>query len=96
MLTIDEIKTVVAKKGKKYGIKSAFLFGSYAKGQANEKSYVDIIIDKGELQTYNAYCDLKFSIEEELGTEIDLLTTDGVKPRFFDLIKNDRILLYGA
>lgn len=96
MLTIEKIKAVVTKVGKKYGIKNAYLFGSYAKGEATEDSDVDIIIEKGALESYNAYCALKFSIEDELGTTVDILTTEGVKPKFFELIKNDRILLYGA
>ncbi len=96
MLTIEQIKSVVTKVGKKYGIKSAYLFGSYAKGDANDSSDVDIIIEKGNLQTYDDYCDMKFAIEDELDTSVDLLTTEGVKPRFYELIKDDRILLYGA
>lgn len=96
MLTIEEIKRVVAKLGEQYHIKSAYLFGSYAKGDAHEKSDVDILIEKGELKTYQEYSGLRCSLEDELGTEVDLLTTEGIKPRFFDLIKNDRILLYGA
>ena len=96
MLKVEDIKKAVSKFGKQYGIKNAYLFGSYAKGVANEKSDVDIIIEKGNLQTYKAYSGLLYSLEDELGTSVDLLTMDGVKPRFFELIKNDRILLYGA
>ena len=96
MLKIEEIKDAVSKFGKQYGIKNAYLFGSYAKGEANEQSDVDIIIEKGELQTYKAYSGFLYSLEDELETSINLLTTDSVKPRFFELIKNDRILLYGA
>ena len=55
MLTINTIKAVVSKIGKKYGIKSAYLFGSYAKGTATENSDVDLVIDKGELHTYKDY-----------------------------------------
>ena len=96
MLTIDQIKKAVAKAGDKYGIKSAYLFGSYAKGEANEDSDIDIIIEKGNLQTYKAYSGMLYDLEDEFGKSVDLLTTEGVKPKFFELIKDDRILLYGA
>lgn len=96
MLTIDKIKGTVAKFSEKYGVKSAHLFGSYAKGNAGEDSDVDLIIEKGDVQSYDDYCDLKFSIEDELGIRVDLLTTEGVRPKFFEMIKNDRILLYAA
>ena len=47
MLTIDEIKTAVQKVGEKYHIKSAYLFGSYAKNQATEESDVDLYVNSG-------------------------------------------------
>lgn len=98
MLTIEEIKRAVEKVGKKYGIKSAYLFGSYAKGSATNKSDVDVIIDdggniRGLIELSGFRLDL---IDELSGTEVDVLTTDGAGERFFNLIKNDRILLYGA
>ena len=96
MLTVNDIRDIVAKIGAKYGIKNAYLFGSYATGHADENSDVDLIIEKGALRTYDAYADMKLELSNALGTNVDLLTTEGVRPRFFELIKNDRILLYGA
>ena len=96
MLTIKKIENTVSKYGKKYGIEKVYLFGSYAKGEASDSSDVDLIIEKGRLKTYDDYCDLKFAIEDDLGKKVDLLTSDGVKLRFYELIKEDRILLYGA
>ena len=29
-------------------------------------------------------------------SDVDVLTTESIKPRFFELIKDDRVLLYGA
>lgn len=96
MLTIDTIRDTVSKVGKKYGIKNAYLFGSYAKGTANENSDVDLVIDKGELHTYRDYFHFCDELETELGTDVDITSEDGMFPGFFELIKNDRILLYGA
>ena len=96
MLTIGIIKDTVSRVGKKYGIKNAYLFGSYAKGTANENSDVDLVIDKGELRTYKDYFHFCDELETELGTDVDVTSEDGMFPGFFDLIKNDRILLYGA
>lgn len=96
MLDVKQIQNSVSKHAEKYGVQSAYLFGSYAKNTATENSDIDIIIEKGNLRTYDAYSDFKFAIEDELGRKVDLLTTESVRPRFFELIKNDRILLYGA
>lgn len=97
MLTIEQIKIAVMKIGKSYGIKNAYLFGSYAKGDADEESDVDLIIDAGEIRSYLGLSGFQLDMSKELGgTKVDVITTDGVLPKFYDLIKNDRILLYGA
>ena len=96
MLTIPQIKQAVAKVGQKYGIKNAYLFGSYARGEAKEGSDVDIIIEKGQIQSFDDFANFRHDLVNELGTEVDLLTTVSVRPKFFDFIKQDRILLYGV
>jgi len=94
MLSIEKIKSVVSNLGQKYGVENAYLFGSYAKGKATEDSDVDLIIEKGDLNTFDAFSDFRYELVNELGTDVDLLTTESVKPRFYDLIKNDRVLIY--
>jgi predicted nucleotidyltransferase len=97
MLTVERIREAVARVGKKYGIQSAFLFGSYAKGTANSESDVDILIDKGgALHNYHDYFYFCDELEAELGTNVDVATVDGLLPGIFDAIKKDRIPLYGA
>ncbi len=97
MLTIEKIKAAVTKVGKRYGIKSAYLFGSYARGEAVEDSDVDIIIDRGKIDGLIELSGFRLDLMRELnGNEVDVVTVGGVRPKFLDLIKNDRILLYGA
>ena len=96
MLTIDEIRKAVAKVGGKYNIKNAYLFGSYAKGTANEGSDVDILIDDGgNIKSLVELSGFRLDLMDELnGVEADVLTMDGMKERFYNFIKNDRILVY--
>ena len=95
MLTVGQIREPVERLGKKYGIKNAYLFGSYARGEADENSDVDLIVDGGEIRTMFELSSFRFELMEELGgIDIDVITTDGVKPKFFNLIKNDRMLIY--
>ena len=96
MLTVNRIKDIVSRLGKKYGIKNAYLLGSYAKNTATAKSDVDLIIDKGDICSFADYFELHEELEQELGTGVDLLTSQGIPERFYELIKNDRILLYAA
>lgn len=96
MLTINEIKTVVAKIGQKYGIGHAYLFGSYAKNTATESSDVDLIIDMSNIKKYKDYFHFCNELKNALGKDVDVTSEDGMLPGFFDLIKDERILLYGV
>ena len=43
MLTIAQIKKAVTPICERYGVKKMWLFGSYARGEADEKSDVDLV-----------------------------------------------------
>ena len=93
ILTIEEIKEAVCSIAPKYGIDRAYLFGSYARGEATEKSDVDIRIDPGlmkGLEFGGFYADLEDIFERK----IDLLTTKQLDENFLANIKNEEILLY--
>lgn len=42
--TVDEIRQIMKELSNKYDIRNAYLFGSYARGEATEKSDIDIVI----------------------------------------------------
>ena len=95
MLTVEEIKRVVTKVGKKYGIESAYLFGSYAKGTAKSNSDVDLLIDRGMMRGLVEFNGFRLDLEDELRTGVDVLTRNSAGDKFYNLIKDDRILIYG-
>ena len=47
--TIDEIKNIVTPIAEKYQIAQVYLFGSFARGDFDEQSDIDIRIEKGNL-----------------------------------------------
>ena len=46
--TIENIKDVVAPIANKYNVESIYLFGSYARGEADESSDLDFLVFGGE------------------------------------------------
>ena len=94
MLTISRIKSVVTKIAKKYGVERVYLFGSYARGDATEKSDVDILIDKGEIRSLIDLSGFQLELSDSLDRNVDVVTTAGANKRFYDLINNDKVLLY--
>ena len=49
MKTLDEIRNLIAPVLELYHVKSAYLFGSYARGEATETSDVDLLTDGNRL-----------------------------------------------
>ena len=54
--TIDEIKNIVTPIAEKYQIAHVYLFGSFARGDFDEQSDIDISIEKGNLKGMLALC----------------------------------------
>lgn len=96
MLTIEKIKEIITPICKKYGVKRAYLFGSYARNEATEKSDVDIRIESGKIRGLFQLRGFRLDLVEALGTEVDLLSVlpDPQFKRFRENLKRDEILLY--
>jgi predicted nucleotidyltransferase len=94
--TIEEIKAIVAPIARKYGVERVYLFGSYARGDVNENSDIDLRIDKGSLKGLFALCGLYTEIEEALQMKVDILTTGSLKEDFLRKIQKEEVLLYGG
>lgn len=92
--TIEEIKTIVKPIAQKYGVERVYLFGSYARGDANESSDIDLRIDKGSLKGMFALCGLYTEIKEALERNVDVLTTGSLEDTFLHKIQKEEVLLY--
>ena len=94
MLTIKEIKEKIAPICREYGVRRAYLFGSYARGEATEHSDVDLLIDRGSLRSGFALGGLYADLRDGLRKELDLVTTQGADAEFLARIQADEVLIY--
>lgn len=94
MPDINEIKKIVVPIANSYGVKRLYLFGSYAKGTANEKSDVDLLVEKGELMSLLKLFGMRQMVQEALNLSVDLVTTTGIGDDFRKEIAGTEILLY--
>ena len=92
--TIDEIKAKTAPIAKAYGVKKVSLFGSYARGEADDNSDVDLYIDKGRLKSLLQYFSFVDELEKNLGCHVDVITTGIEDKLFLEGIIKEGILLY--
>ena len=94
LYTIDTIRKKAVPIAKNHGIKRMGLFGSYARGEAEEKSDIDILIEKGKIKGLFDYMAFVLDLENEFGCHVDVVTS-GIQDRdFLDTIKKDEVVLY--
>ena len=94
ILGINENKAAVAELGRQYGAEKIYLFGSYARGEADRDSDIDLRIDKGNIRGLFALSGFRLALEDHLGTKVDLLTSDSLDRSFLDRIRTEEVLLY--
>ena len=92
--TVDEIKNIVAPIAKEYGVDSLYLFGSYSRGNANEKSDIDVRIDKGNIRSLFALTGFRVALEDALKLPVDIVTSDISDKNFLKMISDEEVLLY--
>ena len=94
MTSIGSIKMAITPIAEQYGISKVFLFGSYAKGTANENSDIDLLIEKGKPMSLLKLSGMRQECEEALKLSVDLVTTTGIEREFQDMIAGTEVLLY--
>ena len=92
ILTIKEIKNRIRPVVEKHHIKDVYLFGSYARGEANENSDVDIYCSSGDVDSLIKRAGLLRELAEALGKDVDVVTIGSkLKDRFRKNIEEDMI-----
>ena len=94
MPDINEIQKAIIPIAHFYGVKKLYLFGSYAKGTANEGSDIDLLIEKGKPMSLLKLSGMRQKVQEALNLSVDLLTTTGIGDDFRNEIAGTEILLY--
>jgi len=94
MTDISTIRRTITPIARSYGVKRIYLFGPYAKGTANEKSDIDLLVEKGKPMSLLKLSGMRLSLQDALKLPVDLLTTSGIDSEFYDGISETKILLY--
>lgn len=92
-ISISEISQKTMPVLHKYGILSASLVGSVARGQHNSKSDIDIVIDVIQPISLLTFARIKLELEELLHAKVDLIERSAIKPRIRKYLLEDEIIL---
>lgn len=73
-----------------YGVKRLGLFGSYARGQQQEESDVDIVVEV-DPSIGLKFVDLADTLESLLGVRVEVISRRAIKPRNWEVIQEELI-----
>ncbi len=94
--TIEQIKQKTAPIFKSYGVKKAYIFGSYAKGEQTDESDLDIFTDSnGQLKGLD-FVGLLESLVMVFDVDIDLFDSSHIdkKSELYNQVLNSRVKIY--
>ena len=98
--TLNELKSIIAQIAYRYNVDRIYLFGSYARGEADENSDIDLCVDAASIKGLFALGALYADLKEELGKELDFVTVKSLKYNadsdFVGSLEKERILIYEA
>lgn len=95
-LSIDIIKEKVTPVCQRHGVKAAYLFGSYARGEATENSDVDIRIEGGKIHSLFELSAFRVDLVEALEMSVDIISALPDSLTFRKNLQNEEVLLYAA
>lgn len=88
--TVQKLAAARQELAESFSVRRIGVFGSFARGEEDEESDVDIIVELAE-PTFDHYMDLKFRLEEIFNRQVDLVMAETIKPRIKPLIEKEAI-----
>lgn len=84
MKTFNDVERIIQKNKKelkeKYGLKEVGIFGSYVKGEQDENSDIDMLVEVERPMGFVKFIKLENHLSRILGVKVDLVTQKALKP----------------
>ena len=88
---IDKIKRYFETRP----VLKAYLFGSYARNEADYESDIDILVDLDYSQKIGLqFIQMKIDLEKLLNTKVDLVSSNGLSRYIKPIVDNEKQLIY--
>jgi predicted nucleotidyltransferase len=85
---LNSLQKALPELQQKYPIAKLALFGSYSRNEQHPESDIDIMVEFSK-PVGMEFIDLSFELEKIFGRKVDLVSRKAIKPKYFELLKND-------
>jgi predicted nucleotidyltransferase len=96
-MTVEEIKTVLSLHkpalAERFKVHKIGVFGSYARGEQDETSDIDVLVEFSEPVGFFVFLDLEEHLGNILGRKVDLVSKKALKPRIGQNILRDLVVV---
>jgi len=75
---IRNLKPIIRER---YKVKTIGVFGSYVRGEAKEKSDLDVLVEFSEPISLLKFVELENFLSDSIGVKVDLVMKNALKPR---------------
>ena len=82
-----EVRRIVQR----YRARNARVFGSALRGQDNEESDLDLLVDPADNMTLFDIGAIRYELRELLGVEVDVVTPNALPDSFRDKVLNEAV-----
>ena len=88
---LDRLEKHAAEIRRRFAVRRLAVFGSVARDVACDASDVDILVEFTGRASFDRFMDLKFRLEEILGSRVDLVTRNALRPRLRARIEGEAV-----
>jgi predicted nucleotidyltransferase len=96
-MTLEELLQVkreeILKVCAKYGARNVRVFGSVARGVADEQSDIDLIVDFEPGRSLLDHAGLWLELQDLLAVKVDVVSGRGIKPRIRERVLQEAVPL---
>ena len=97
ILSLDELlqakREDILRIAAQYGASNVRIFGSVARGEADEKSDIDLLVNMEPGRSLLDLCGLLIDLEELLGCKVDVVTEKGLRDRIRERVLKEAVAL---
>lgn len=92
-VVLAQLRSRISEIRQRFSVKTLAIFGSTARDDAADGSDVDVLVVFDRKATFDLFMDLKFYLEDLLGTPVDLVTDKALRPQVRRAIEQEMINL---